>query len=57
MNFIMEMLTRITAKKKQDNVEESQSSVVCKKWFFGHYHQDKIIDENYVAIFNSIYKI
>jgi len=40
-----------------DFLEKLKSSVVCKKWFFGHYHQDKIIDENYVSIFNSIYKI
>ena len=40
-----------------DFLEKLKSSVVCKKWLFGHYHQNKIIDENYVAIFNSIYKI
>ena len=27
------------------------------KWFFGHYHQDKDIDEKHIAVFNSICKI
>lgn len=27
------------------------------KWFFGHYHQDKNVDDNHIAIFDSIYKI
>lgn len=31
-------------------------SVVCEKWFFGHYHQDNSIDDKYVAIFNSNYQ-
>ena len=27
------------------------------KWFFGHYHQDKNIDDKHIAIFNLICKI
>lgn len=25
-----------------------------KKWFFGHYHQDKTIDEKHIALFDTI---
>ena len=25
-----------------------------KKWFFGHYHIDKEIDEKHIAVFNDI---
>lgn len=38
-------------------LEKIKNSVVCKKWFFGHYHQDKSVDERHIAIFNSIHKI
>ncbi len=38
-------------------LEKIKNNIDCKKWFFGHYHQDKIIDDNYIAIFNSIYKV
>lgn len=38
-------------------LERIKNSAVYKKWFFGHYHQDKTIDEKHIAIFNSIYKI
>ena len=38
-------------------LEKIKNSVVCEKWFFGHYHQDNSIDDKYVAMFNSIYKI
>ena len=27
------------------------------KWYFGHYHQDKSVDEKHIALFNSIHKI
>ena len=38
-------------------LEKIKNNVACKKWFFGHYHQDKKFDEKYIAIFDSIYKI
>ena len=43
--------------KLTEFLEKIKNNVDCKKWFFGHYHQDKCIAEKYIAIFNTIYKI
>lgn len=40
-----------------DFLENIKNHVICKKWFFGHYHRDTCVNEKYIAIFNSIYKI
>lgn len=38
-------------------LEEIKNTVAYKKWFIGHYHQDKAVDEKHIAIFNSIIRI
>ena len=38
-------------------LEKIKNNISCEKWFFGHYHQDKSIDNKYIAVFNLIYKV
>lgn len=40
-----------------DFFEEVNTAVTFEKWFFGHYHKDKIIDEKHIALFNKLYAI
>ncbi|MBQ8248745.1 MAG: metallophosphoesterase [Clostridia bacterium] len=40
-----------------DYFENVKLTISYKKWFFGHYHRDEIVDEKYIAIFNSVSKI
>ena len=28
-----------------------------KKWFFGHYHIDRIIDDRHIAVFEKVIKL
>ena len=37
-----------------DFFEEIKNMVNYKKWFFGHYHIDEVIDEKHIAVFNEI---
>lgn len=34
-----------------------QESIICKKWFFGHHHIDKKIDDKYQVFYNRIERI
>ena len=36
-------------------LERVKNNVVCKKWFFGHYHKDAIVDEKFTAVFDKVY--
>ena len=38
-------------------LEEIYHKLKFKKWFFGHYHIDKRIDEKFYALFESIEEI
>ena len=38
-------------------LENVKNKATYNKWFFGHYHQDKIVDEKHIAVFNSLIKI
>lgn len=38
-------------------LEMLRNKVLCKKWYFGHYHKDIEIDERFTAVFDKIYKI
>lgn len=40
-----------------DFLEKIKNNIACEKWFFGHYHHDKSIDDKYIAVFNSIHKV
>ena len=37
-----------------DFLEGIKNTVSFQKWFFGHYHKDMVIDENFIAVFNEI---
>ena len=55
-------IQNIIAQNYEDNeltafLEKIKSKSRYTKWFFGHYHQDKNIDEKHIAIFNLLYKI
>ena len=43
--------------KLTEFLEKIRNGVVCKKWFFGHYHKDVEADEMFTAVFDKIYKI
>lgn len=34
-------------------LEEIKEKVSYKKWFFGHYHKDVIVDDRHIAVFND----
>ena len=38
-------------------LEKIKNSVICEKWFFGHYHKDVEVDKRFIAVFDKIYKI
>ncbi len=38
-------------------LEELKNQSSYKKWFFGHYHIDKKIDDRHIAIFNKVIKV
>lgn len=38
-------------------LEVVKKNVVCKKWFFGHYHKDVEINEKFTALFDKILKV
>ena len=40
-----------------DFLENIKNNVAYKKWFFGHYHKDIIIDEKFTAVFDGIFQI
>lgn len=40
-----------------DFLENIKNNVAYKKWFFGHYHKDIIIDETFTAVFDEIFQI
>ena len=43
--------------KLTEFLEEVKNNVVCRKWFFGHYHKDIEIDEKFTAVFDKIHKL
>ncbi|MBO7208724.1 MAG: metallophosphoesterase [Clostridia bacterium] len=53
----MEIAPSYEADELTEFLEKLKNRVIYKKWFFGHYHQDKDIDEKHIAVFNSICKI
>ena len=40
-----------------DFFEELISKTKYKKWFFGHYHEDRVIDDRHVAVFDKVIKL
>ncbi|MBR3847672.1 MAG: metallophosphoesterase [Oscillospiraceae bacterium] len=38
-------------------LEEVKSKLQYKKWFFGHYHEDKEMENGFEAVFNRIVKL
>ena len=38
-------------------LEEIRSKLDYKKWFFGHYHEDKAINDKEIALYNQIVRI
>ena len=40
-----------------DFFESIKDKLICKKWFFGHYHKDIVLDERFTAVFDKIYMI
>lgn len=40
-----------------DFLENIKNQLKYKKWFFGHYHQDKSIDEKHIALFDKITRL
>lgn len=45
------------ADKLTDYFDEIKENTSYKKWFFGHYHTDRDIDEKHKAIYNDIIKL
>ena len=43
--------------KLTDFLEDVKNSIYCKKWFFGHYHKDVVVNSKFIAIFNNIIKV
>ena len=35
-------------------LEKIESDIVCKKWFFGHYHKDIEVNETFIALYDKI---
>ena len=40
-----------------DFLENLKNNVAYKKWLFGHYHKDIVIDEKFTAVFDRIFQI
>ena len=38
-------------------LEKTKDRLTYKQWFFGHYHQDRMVDEKHIAVFNSFIPI
>ena len=38
-------------------LEKIKDRLTYKQWFFGHYHQDRMVDEKHIAVFNSFITI
>ena len=34
--------------------EQLENSLIYKKWFFGHYHTDLVVDKKHVALFDKV---
>lgn len=45
------------ANRLTDFFDEIRKSTLYKKWFFGHYHKDLELEENFVAVFNNIIRL
>ena len=43
--------------KLTDFFESIKNKLIFKKWFFGHYHKDIVLDERFTAVFDKIYMI
>ncbi len=55
-------IQNVVAPDYEDNqltmfLENVKNKSCYLKWFFGHYHQDKVVDEKHAAMFDSICKI
>ena len=55
-------LQKLVAPRYDTNIlteflEDLKTQISYKKWYFGHYHIDKEIDERHIAIFNEIVKV
>ena len=40
--------------KLTDFLENIKKNVVCKKWFFGHYHKDQEVLPSFTAVFERV---
>ena len=38
-------------------LEEMKRTLTYKRWFFGHYHQDKTVDEKHIAVFDEMIQL
>ncbi len=38
-------------------LQQVKEQIKFKKWFFGHFHMDEVIDEKFMCLYNSVIKI
>lgn len=43
--------------KLTDFFENIKNRLICKKWFFGHYHKDIVLDDKFEGVFNKTVRI
>ncbi len=54
---IQNMLKTYPADLLTDFFEELKGKLSYQKWFFGHYHMDKQVDDKHFAVFDSVVKL
>lgn len=54
---IAEVHWNFTADHLTDYFEYVKDKLSFSKWFFGHYHDDIVINEQFVLLYNTVYKI
>ena len=52
-----EVAPRYEVNKITEFLEEVKKNIACRKWFFGHYHRDIVIDEKFTALFDKILEV
>ena len=44
-------------KSMEEFLEKIKNQIEFKKWFFGHYHSDEIIDDKFRLMYNDIIEL
>lgn len=52
-----EVAPRYEVNKITEFLEEVKKNIAYRKWFFGHYHRDIVIDEKFTALFDKILEV